>query len=64
MLNELLAVHIHQQNTREGVARQQMRDLVKAFRRGAGHTSRSRVETTIESQAVHMAGVDLQQAGW
>jgi hypothetical protein len=65
MLYEFLAVNIHEQNIREGVARQQTRDLVKAFRRGANRMRRSRLETSIDSQALeHAVAMNIRQAGW
>lgn len=65
VLYEFLAVNIHEQNIREGVARQQTRDLVKAFRRSASRMRRSRLETSIESQPLeHAVPMNIQQAGW
>lgn len=68
MIHDILAVSLHQDNVRAGIARQQKRDLLKAFRKASAISKsggNSQGRTTIESQAVeHPVATNVRQAGW
>jgi len=62
---EFLAVKIHQQNIREGVARQAKRDLLKSLSRTTPRKGASRVQTPLDEQHVeHAPARPTQQRGW
>ncbi len=67
MIHHLLAISLHEDQVREGIARQQKRDLLRVFRKGNATPKPGRnaqVRTTIESQAVeHPVAMNVRQVG-